>query len=213
MTAEIRNRLPQRFQVEIEPGTYFVAAGGHQDMVVIEKYQLDLPPYSSQRVELNVACIRAWRSIPGQSDRFEGVARMSADIVQFLEAGSPRDFCVIQAGVWALSDQFSRTDIQQRLILPDVRGRTVPAIEDAQIDEAARILDGLGIGHGLGTLVPSSKKGGGHGEDGGLPHIAPPLMVLPDSPRRKRDSAPFVGGPWVKGPERGPRSRSDRARL
>ena len=87
--------------------------------------------------------------IPGERDRFYGVARVSDDLARFLEATTDVDPMVVQAGVWALTDGYSAQDVQSRLIARDQFGHTRQAVSDAQTAEAGRILDSLGIRHNL----------------------------------------------------------------
>jgi hypothetical protein len=75
-----------------------------------------------------------------------------------MEAAEGEDAMVIQAGVWALTDGYSRAQIQRTLRTRRVRyGITVglgaadegPAISNAQIDKAKSILARLGIRNSL----------------------------------------------------------------
>jgi len=77
-----------------------------------------------------------------------------------MEAAEGEDAMVIQAGVWALTDGYSRQRIQQTLRTRRVSTRyggipmgagtdEGPAISNVQIDRAKAILDRLKISHSL----------------------------------------------------------------
>jgi hypothetical protein len=157
IVAEIRNRLPWQLQVEIEAGTFFVASGVHQDMVVIEPHRVVVPPSSVERVPLNVACMSAGRPVPRSVDRFRGVARSPESLVRFLHATPGASRNVIQSGVWAVSNDYGRDRIRARMIEAGLPPEDIASDED--MDEAMAILDALRISHRL------SRRGG----EGGAP--------------------------------------------
>jgi hypothetical protein len=75
-----------------------------------------------------------------------------------MEAAEGEDAMVVQAGVWALTDGYSRQQIQRTLRTHRVRygGLTAmggtdegPAISNAQIDRAKAILGRLGVRNNL----------------------------------------------------------------
>ena len=98
---------------------------------------------------MSAACINAARPIPGKSDRFYGVARVPDNVARFLEASKNESQMVIQAGVWTLTDNYSRSDVINHLIARDSRGNTSHPVTQAHCDKAEAILDGLGIRHRL----------------------------------------------------------------
>ena len=104
------------------------------------------------------SCINASLPIPKESDRFRGVSRVSENVRRFMEAAEGEEAMVVQAGVWALTDGYSRSRIQQTLRTRRVRyGANAgssgsdegPAISIAQIDKAKAILTRLGIRNNL----------------------------------------------------------------
>jgi len=147
--AEVENLIRKGLNVVVAPGTYFVSSGIHQNMVTRKEDTFTLSPCSKLNFEIQAACINANSPIPGKSDRFYGVARVSDDVARFLEATSNADPMVVQAGVWALTDGYSGHDVQTKLFSQDQFGNRRPAVSDAQIAEARRILNRLGIRHHL----------------------------------------------------------------
>jgi len=159
ITVEIVSRVGLPLKVTVGHGIYFVSRGNHQNMVTRAKYQFELQPLDTKRISIPAACINASLRIPGAGDRFVGVARVPENVRRFLEAAEGEDAMVVQAGVWALTDGYSRSIIQQTLRrrrVPTHDGVPLgagnddgPAISDAQIDRARAILDLLEIGHNL----------------------------------------------------------------
>jgi hypothetical protein len=161
ITAEITSRVSVPLKVSVAHGTYFVSSGNHQNMVTRRKYQFDLRPLGTERVRVPASCINASLPIPSEKDRFNGVARVPSDVRRFMEAAEGEDAMVIQAGVWALTDGYSRERIQQTLRTRRVSTRhgipvtemsgtdEGPAISNAQVDRAKAILDRLGLHHNL----------------------------------------------------------------
>jgi len=154
ISAEITSRVSVPLKVSVAHGTYFVSRGNHQNMVTRRKYQFDLRPHGAEHIRVPASCINASLPIPKESDRFRGVSRVPADVRRFMEAAEGEEAMVIQAGVWALTDGYSRSQIQRTLRTRRVRygglaemGGTDegPAISNAQIDKAKAILTRLGI--------------------------------------------------------------------
>jgi len=146
---KVENLIRKKLKVVVKSGTYFLSSGSHQNMVTRSEYTFTLWPCRTQRLGIEASCINASRPIPGQSDRFYGVARVSDDLARFLEATQDTDPMVVQAGVWAITDGYSAHDVQARLVAHDQYGNTRQAVSDAQVAEARRILDRLGISHKL----------------------------------------------------------------
>jgi hypothetical protein len=155
ISAKIINRVNQPLHVLIPHGTYFVSIGNHQNMVTRKKYKLTLSPLSTQEINVPASCINANLPIPNESDQFSGVARVSKSAAQFLEASENEDAMVIQAGIWAITDSYSRDQIKshlriRRTYIDSTRlSDEVPAISDNQIDKAKEILKKLGIPNNL----------------------------------------------------------------
>jgi hypothetical protein len=142
---EIENRIARKLRVVIKPGTYFVARGNCQNMVTRVEYSLTLYPTSTARVTIEAACINANLPIPREQDRFYGVRRVSDELARFLEASRRADPMTVQAGVWALTDSYSGSDIKAHLFLQDQFGNRRPAVTDRNIEEARQILKEIGI--------------------------------------------------------------------
>jgi hypothetical protein len=144
INAEVQNLTDKRLQVVIFPGTYFISSGDHQNMVTCDEYHFWLNKQSKTRFSIPAACINAKRPIPGEDDYFKGVAKVSKNLIRFLKRACGEDSKVIQAGVWAITDRYSRKDIQRQLFVRTSHGN-MPAISDYQIDRAKQILNSLGI--------------------------------------------------------------------
>jgi hypothetical protein len=161
ITAQIGSRVRKPLKVTVSHGTYFVSRGNHQNMVTRRKYQFDLRPMGVERIRVPASCINASLPIPNEKDRFSGVAHVSRNLQRFMEAAEGEDAMVIQAGVWALTDGYSRQRIQATLRtrrvqsvygipIPNAADRDEgPAISNRQIDIAKGILDGLRLRNNL----------------------------------------------------------------
>ena len=55
--ARLTSLVDTTLDVGIAPGTYFIADGAHQDMVVVDEVYVRLPPGATEDVSLRVACI------------------------------------------------------------------------------------------------------------------------------------------------------------
>ncbi|MGD0816417.1 MAG: hypothetical protein ABSA83_22730 [Verrucomicrobiota bacterium] len=159
--AEIVSRVNVPLKVSVAHGTYFVSRGNHQNMVTRRKYQFDLRPLGSERIRVPASCINASLPIPNEKDKFSGVSRVPDKVRRFMEAAEGEDAMVIQAGVWTLTDGYSRQRIQSALRKRRVSTRygipldgitgsdEGPAISIAEIERAKAILDRLRISHNL----------------------------------------------------------------
>jgi len=146
---EVESLIRKTLRVVIKPGTYSVSSGNYQNMVTRCEYSFTLYPCTSRNVSINASCINSGRPIPTEKNRFYGVRRVSNDLARFLDATQNTDPMVVQAGVWALTDNYSGQDIQTRLVLRDQYGNTHQAVSTANIAEARSILNNLGIHHRL----------------------------------------------------------------
>ncbi len=159
--AEIVSRVNVVLKVSVAHGTYFVSRGNHQNMVTRRKYQFDLRPLGTECIRVPASCINASLPIPNERDKFSGVSRVPDKVKRFLEAAEGEDAMVIQAGVWTLTDGYSRQRIQSTLRKRRVSTRygipldgiagsdEGPAISIAEIERAKAILDRLRISHNL----------------------------------------------------------------
>jgi hypothetical protein len=150
INAEIQNLTDKHLQVVIRPGTYFVSSGNHQNMVTRTRHCFQLTRHAKVHVEVLASCINANCPIPDKKDRFKGVAKGSKDLIRFLGAAEDEHPMTIQAGVWAITDSYTKADVQRKLFVRDQYGRTWVAISDEQVARAKYILDELGIGNYLG---------------------------------------------------------------
>jgi hypothetical protein len=147
--AEVENLIRKKLHVIVKPGTYFVSSGSHQNMATTSEYTFTLYPCSTEQLGINATCINADRPIPGKEDRFYGVARVSEEVARFLEASKSEDPMVIQAGVWTLTDNYSRYDVMNHLISKDGSGNIRHPVTHEHCDQAKAILEQLGIPHRL----------------------------------------------------------------
>ena len=142
---EVESLIRKNLRVVISPGTYFVARGNYQNMVTRERHSFALYPCSTKSVTIDATCINAGLPIPTETARFYGVKRVSDDLRRFLEAARSADSMTVQVGVWALTDGYSGSDVQNHLVARDQHGNTRQAVSQANIADAKRILDQLGI--------------------------------------------------------------------
>jgi hypothetical protein len=154
--AEIISRVRLPVKVLVKHGTYFVSEGAHQNMVTRKEYRFVLDPLEARSIQVPASCINAALPIPGGNDKFRGVSRVSRNLSRFLEAVEGEDAMTIQAGVWAITDNYTASQIQQHLrirrssrtgICFDSNSYTDggPAISSSKINRAKEILNELGI--------------------------------------------------------------------
>jgi hypothetical protein len=145
INAEVQNQTDKTLRVIIRPGTYFVSSGAHQNMVTRTDHRFRLRGTATETVYVPASCINAESPIPGEHDHFSGVAKVSDNLTRFLERAGREDPMVIQAGVWALTDNYSQYEVQHKLMARSSRGDTRPAVSDEQVARARKILNELGI--------------------------------------------------------------------
>jgi hypothetical protein len=143
----VENLILKRLRILVTPGTYFVSSGNHQNMATTNQYEFALNPCSTEAFDVNAVCINADRPIPGERDRFVGVSRVPNDVARFLQASKNEDPMVIQAGVWTLTDKYTRTRVINHLISKDRDGNTIYPVTHDHCDRAKAILGRLGISH------------------------------------------------------------------
>jgi hypothetical protein len=114
-------------------------------MVTRRVYEFDLHPMDERHISVPASCINANLPVPSDRDSFSGVARVSSSVAKFLEAAEGEDAMTIQAGVWALTDGYSRNQVKTHLVAQDQYGNRRPAVSDRNIDRAKAILDGVGV--------------------------------------------------------------------
>ena len=145
ISVRVRSRVMKSIFVVVLPGTYFVSTGSHQNMVARARHAFQLAAHSTVTFEIAATCINAHNPIPTERDRFDGVARVSDEMVRFLERTIGENEMVVQAGVWAISDGLSKWDVQKRLSATNAQGTRQPAISDGDVSRARSILMELGI--------------------------------------------------------------------
>ncbi len=149
IVVELRNLTFKSFKrVLIAPGTYFIASGPYQNMVLYKTRRLCLFRRWRRRIVLRAACMNATRPIPGYREAFIDVAKADESLILFLKRARRKNPKIIQAGVWAITDNFSAHDIQPALattITSSVEARRQIFISRRQIAAAKRILDKLKI--------------------------------------------------------------------
>lgn len=142
---DAKNRLDRSIKVLIPHGTYFKARGTHQNMAVRKELAFVLKAMETRFLNVPACCINAERPIPGKTDFFKGVKRVPHTVERFLQASEGSGAMVIQAGVWALTNNYSRGQIKNRLVRISLDGRSQCGISDHEINRAKEILDRLGI--------------------------------------------------------------------
>jgi len=160
--ASITSRTGVPLKVHIPHGTYFVSSGDWQNMVTRNEYDFDLDPWATKHISIAASCINAGCAIPQSNHTFKGVARVPEVLSKFLQAAAGEDAMTIQAGVWAITDDYSRDDIKRRLrkrwtsrgasAATSVSFDDGPAISDANIDRAKELLDRLLIPNRIDRL-------------------------------------------------------------
>jgi hypothetical protein len=144
-----QNRTGHTLRVLVSPGTCFASSGTHQNMVATEATRFTLEPNGSQTFSMRAACVNASRPIPGDTDHFRGVYRVSPMLAKFLEHAISLSPMARQAGVWALTDNYSAGDVQSHLVARDHLGNQRPAVSLTDIAAARKVLDDIGASHRL----------------------------------------------------------------
>ena len=142
---DVKSFLDKPLKVLIPHGTCFKSKGAHQNMVSRKEFVFALQPLGARFLNVPASCVNAGRPIPGKADAFRGVERVSSPIESFLRESDGYGPMVAQAGVWALEDGYTRSQIKDRLTTVFSDGRSKISISDSDIDCAKGILDRLGI--------------------------------------------------------------------
>jgi hypothetical protein len=147
IVVELRNLTSKLFKrVLITPGTYFIASGPYQNMALYKTRRLYL--FWRRRIVLPAVCMNATRPVADDRDTFIDVAKADQSLILFLRRARRKNPKIIQAGVWAITDNLSAHDIQPELattIASKVEARRQISISRRQIRAAKRILDKLEI--------------------------------------------------------------------
>lgn len=141
INATVKNKTNRSLRIVVTPGTYFVASGDYQNMVVRQRISLILKPKESKYFEVLASCINANRPIPYSSDNFAGIDTVSTDLQRFLLKAANEHEMVVQAGVWAITDAYSAMDVREHLRWSDGS----EAVSSAHIIRARAILKALNI--------------------------------------------------------------------
>jgi hypothetical protein len=142
---DVKSRLDRSLKVLIPHGTYFKARGTHQNMATRKEIVFVLEPMGMRFLNVPACCLNAKRPIPGKTDAFRGVQRVTNSVEKYLREAERSGEMVTQAGVWAITDHYGRSQIKNRLTTTFSDGRSRPGISDHEIDQAKEILDRLGI--------------------------------------------------------------------
>lgn len=140
----LKDLSARSFNITIEPGTTFRSNGNHQSMAAVERTYHHLEASASLQVPLRVACINADRPIPSEENGFAAVEAGSPQVAKFLAAASDAPPMVVQAGVWAITDNLTADQIRSRLRTQSEYGER-EAISEGDVEAAAGILDSLNI--------------------------------------------------------------------
>lgn len=146
---DVTNRLDRQIKILIPHGTYFQSKGQHQNMVTRKEHVFVVDSRGTRYVAVQAACINADRPIPAREDQFRGVKRVPPNVERFLRASDGYPPMVVQAGVWALTDRYSRRQIRERLQTQSRTGAVDAAISEGDVDQAKGLLDRLQIPHSL----------------------------------------------------------------
>ena len=150
INASLRNLRDKNIGILIKPGTcFYPSEGNHQMMVSRKEIRITVKPKSVEHVEVPVSCLNASRPIPTKDNLFSGVGRVSENLNKFITNTIKEDKMVIQAGIWAITDNYSEQDIIERLIARNNHGISNRAISSSQISRARIILNSLDIRHRL----------------------------------------------------------------
>jgi hypothetical protein len=153
IVVELRNLTFKLYRrVLITPGTCFIASGPHQNMVLYKTRRLYLFRRWRRRIVLRAACMNATRPVPGYGDTFMDVAKADKSLILFLQRARRKNPSIIQAGVWAMTDNYSAHDIAPALattVTSSAEARRQIFISRRRIRAAKRILDKLNIGNRL----------------------------------------------------------------
>jgi hypothetical protein len=149
IVVELRNLTFKLFKrVLLTPGTYFIASGPHQNMVLYKTRHLYLFQKWRRRIVLRAVCMNATRPVPEYRDTFIDVAKADETLMLFLKRARHKNPKIVQAGIWAITDNFSAHDIHPPLattITASIEARRQISISRRQIRAAKRILDKLKI--------------------------------------------------------------------
>ncbi len=146
---DVKNRIDRPLKVIIPQGACFIATGTHQNMLTRKEFVFKLEPLGTRFISVPASCINAERQIPGKTDTFRGVKRVSPSVERFLKGSENYGPMVIQAGVWALTNGYTRSQIKGRLTTLFNDRRLQTSISDIDIDSAKSVLDRLGINSNL----------------------------------------------------------------
>jgi hypothetical protein len=92
--------------------------------------------------------MNATRPVPEYRDTFIDVAKADDNLISFLKRARHKNPKIIQAGVWAITGDFSAHDIHPPLaitVAASIEARRQISISRGQIRAAKRILDKLKI--------------------------------------------------------------------
>ena len=145
LTVSISNLSDVDLKVRIPKGTLFLASGHWQDMVTTDGVKISLPAKDSSRFRLPVACARAGLPIPRDSNGFREVVRAKGDLAKLMDSlaeGHGLSTLALQAAVWAVTDSYSASQVQDRLVDASTGEKVITSVH---LNKARQILEGAGF--------------------------------------------------------------------
>jgi hypothetical protein len=107
---------------------------------------------ANTEVILPAVCINAERPIPTENDLFDRLSSAAVTLAKFLDSSQHLMPAAVQAGVWAITDQYDRTKITAKLKTQngheaEIWGEfsTRPSIFESDVAEAREVLSLIGI--------------------------------------------------------------------
>ena len=114
-------------------------------MVTRKEFLFKIDPNGTRFINVPASCINAGLDIPSKKDSFRGVKKVPGHIRKFLRETDGCSAMMVQAGVWALTDDLSGEEIKRRLTNRDSSGRRYNSINDYDIADARQVLARMGI--------------------------------------------------------------------
>jgi len=111
----VQNLVNHSIKVVVSPGTYFHSGDEYQNMVTRKQYTFTLGPLATKRLHIEATCINADLEIPDGSAKFNEIDSVPDNLVAFLKACSKCNQMVVQAGTWAITDDYTGEDVQNHL--------------------------------------------------------------------------------------------------
>lgn len=149
LIVSISNLSDADLKVRIPKGTLFLASGNWQDMVTTDSVTVMISATGSSRLRIPVACARAGLPIPNESNGFREVVRAKGDLAKLMNSlceGHGLSTLAVQAAVWSVTDGYSASQIQDRLLDAKTGAKV---ITPTHLNKARQILEGAGFSNRL----------------------------------------------------------------